>query len=184
MPCSLRVKQPVLRARDTDAWSVLAGTVPSMRGIETDPKNNPEYLTLSQASKECGVNVPALQELVRARKIVSGIARTKNGHVYLHRDHVPSWSQVEEILIEMHRQRLEQIDSIVTRLEKEVEAVRMDLNEAFDDPDAALGDDLLAAGAGGRNAPRTLSSAVDDLQSEVLALTFIKRHLSEVRLRV
>jgi len=97
---------------------------------------------------------------------------------------VPSWSQVEDILTEMYRRQLEQIDSIVTRLEKEVEAVRMDLNEAFDDPDAALGDDLLAAGEGGRNTPRTLSLAVGDLQSGVLALTFIKRHLSEVRLRV
>ncbi|USI93011.1 helix-turn-helix domain-containing protein [Rhodococcus pyridinivorans] len=44
-----------------------------MTGTETDPKNNPEYLTLSQASKECGVSVPVLQELVRARKIMSGL---------------------------------------------------------------------------------------------------------------
>lgn len=112
----------------------------------------------------------------------AGIARTKNKHVYLHRDNVPSWSQVEAVLTEMYWRQLDLVDGIVTRLEKEVEAVRMDLNEVLDDPDAALGDDLLAAGRYGWDTHKTLSGVVDRLNSEALSLTLIKRNLSEVRL--
>lgn len=61
-----------------------------MRAGEINPKGNPEYLTLSAAAKEAGVRVQVLQMLIQDRQIIDGIARTRNGHAYLHRDHLPS----------------------------------------------------------------------------------------------
>lgn len=146
-----------------------------------DPKNNPEYLTLSQAGKECGVSVRVLQELIAERRIVDGVERTKNGHAYLHRDHVPSWTQVESILVGMYRQQLARVDGAMKNLETEVEAVRFDLNEALADPEAPLGDDLITAGEYSRHHPKTLAGALDKLNSEVIALTALKNYLVEVR---
>ncbi|MCD2115085.1 hypothetical protein LQ384_28860 [Rhodococcus rhodochrous] len=148
---------------------------------DIDPRGNPEYWTLSQAGKECGVSVRVLQELIAERKIVDGVARTKNGHAYLHRDHVPSWSQVESILAGMYRRQLDRVERAMKHLEAEVEAVRFDLNEALADPDGPLGDDLIAAGEYGRDNRKTLAGAVSTLNSEVMALTVVKRYLVEVR---
>lgn len=61
-----------------------------MTHADIDPRDSPEYLTLSQAGKEGEVSVRVLQELIAERKIVDGVARTQSGHAYLHRDH--SWS--------------------------------------------------------------------------------------------
>lgn len=68
-----------------------------------DPKDDPDYLTLPEAGKERGVGVSVLQELIRARTLVDGVVRTKLGHAYLHRDHVPSWSEVESSLAQMYQ---------------------------------------------------------------------------------
>ncbi|WP_064257434.1 hypothetical protein [Rhodococcus sp. HS-D2] len=146
-----------------------------------DLKDNPEYLTLSQAGKQCGVGVRVLQELIAERKIVDGVARTKNGHAYLHRDRVPSWIQVESILAGMYRQQLDRVDKAMKHLETDVEAVRFDLNEALADPDGPIGDDLIAAGEYSRDSRKTLAGALTTLNSEVMALTVVKRHLAEVR---
>ncbi|MGV9747883.1 hypothetical protein ACWDTG_23685 [Rhodococcus zopfii] len=116
-----------------------------MEHADIDPKDNPEYLTLSQAGKECGVSVTVLRELIQECKLVAGIARTKNGHAYLHRDHVPSWSQIEAILAQMYLQQLARVEKAMKNLEVEVEAVRFDLSEVHADPDGPLGDDLRAA---------------------------------------
>ncbi|MEY1677904.1 hypothetical protein AB4Z55_27415 [Gordonia sp. ABKF26] len=61
-----------------------------MAAVEIDPRDDPEYLTLSAAAKEAGVRVQVLQMLIQDRKITDGIARTRNGHAYLHRDHLPT----------------------------------------------------------------------------------------------
>lgn len=64
---------------------------------------------------------------------------------------------------------------------KNLEAVRFDLNEALADPDGPLGDDLIAAGEYGRDNRQTLAGALSTLDSEVMALTVVKRYLAEVR---
>jgi len=146
-----------------------------------DPRDNPEFLTLSQAGKECGVSVRVLQELIAERRIIDGVERTKRGHAYLHRDHVPSWSQVESLLLGMYHQQLERVEKAMKNLETEVEAVRFDLNEALADSDGSLGDDLIAAGTYSRDNRKTLAGAVSNLNKEVMVLTDIKYRLAEVR---
>ena len=152
-----------------------------MTHADIDPRDTREYLTVSRAGKECGVSVRVLQELIAERKVVDGVARTKNGHAYLHRDYVPSWSQVESFLVGMYRRQLDRVEKAMKHLEAEVEAVRFDLNEALADPDGPLGDELIAAGEYGRDNRKTLAGAVSTLNSEVMALTVVKRHLAEVR---
>ncbi|MDF3309600.1 hypothetical protein P3H15_31775 [Rhodococcus sp. T2V] len=147
-----------------------------------DPKADPEYLTLSAAGKECGVSVRVLRELIQDRHLVAGVARTRAGHAYLHRDHVPSWSEVEALLVQMYQRQLARLEKAMRVLESEVEAVRFDLNEAKADPNEPLGDDLLAAAdyAYGQSG-KTLSGAVSKLNSEVMALAVVRAHLDEVR---
>ncbi|TWH44424.1 hypothetical protein [Rhodococcus rhodochrous] len=115
------------------------------------------------------------------RKVVDGVARTKNGHAYLHRDHVPSWSQGESFVVGMYRRQLDRVAKVMKHLEAEVEAVRFDLDEALADPDGPLGDELIAAGGYGRDNRKTLAGVLSTLDSEVMALTVVKCHLVEVR---
>lgn len=115
-----------------------AGTVPRIEQSRIDPKNNPEYLTLSQAGRECGVSMPVLRELIQARRIVAGVARAKNGHAYLHLDQVPGWSQIGSIVSEMYCGQLDRVEAAMKNLETEVEEVRFDLNEALADADGPL----------------------------------------------
>lgn len=153
-----------------------------MEHTDIEPKGNPEYLTLAQAGKECGVSVMVLRELIQERKIVDGIARTKNGHAYLHRDHVPSWSQIEAILAQMYLQQLARVEKAMKNLEVEVEAVRFDLSEVHTDPDGPLGDDLRAAAdLSFDEKGRTVSGATIKLSREVMALISAKNHLDDVR---
>ncbi|MFD6677625.1 hypothetical protein ACFWDA_25105 [Rhodococcus zopfii] len=153
-----------------------------MERADIDPKDNPEYLTLSQAGKECGVSVTVLRELIQERKLVAGIARTKNGHAYLHRDHVPSWSQIEAILAQMYLQQLARVEKAMKNLEVEVEAVRFDLSEVHVDPDGRLGDDLRAAAdLSFDEKGRTVSGAARKLSREVMALISARNHLDDVR---
>lgn len=153
-----------------------------MEHIDVDPTEHPDYLTLSEAGKECGVGMRVLQKLVRDRKIVDGVARTKRGTPYLHRDHVPSWSQIEAILAQMYLQQLARVEKAMKNLEVEVEAVRFDLSEVHADPDGPLGDDLRAAAdLSFDEKGRTVSGATSKLSREVMALMSAKNHLDDVR---
>lgn len=152
--------------------------------VEIDPKDDPEYLTLSAAAKESGVRVQVLQMLIQDRKITNGIARTRNGHAYLHRDHVPSWTDIEAILAAMYDERLTLTDAALTAVETEVEAVRNDLTEAQEHPDARLGDDLLAVTRNPYDpsvSTRTLSGAMSKFRDAVFELGEARRHLDDVR---
>ncbi|WKX02041.1 hypothetical protein Q3O43_29650 (plasmid) [Rhodococcus aetherivorans] len=156
-----------------------------MEHTDVDPTEHPDYLTLSDAGKECGVSTKVLQKLIRERKIVEGVARTKRGTPYLHREHVPSWSQVEAILTQMYFQQLARVDKVMKALETEIEAVRFDLNEAHTDPDGPLGDDLRAAADLSFNEQnKSLSGATTKLSREVLTLVSAKNHLDDLRDRV
>lgn len=151
---------------------------------EIDPKDNPEYLTLSAAAKEAGVRVQVLQMLIQDRKITAGIARTRNGHAYLHRDHLPTWTQIEQTLASMYTERLGLTDAALTAVETEVEALRNDLTEAQEHPDARLGDDLLEVTKNpyDRSAStRTMSGAIDKFRNAVFELGEARRHLDDVR---
>ncbi|KLL95270.1 hypothetical protein NJ76_28265 [Rhodococcus sp. IITR03] len=127
------------------------------------------------------MSVRVLQELIAERRIGDRVARTKRGHAYLHRDHVPSWSQVESLLVEMYRHQLDRVKKAMKDLEMEDEAVRFDLNEALADSGGPLGDDLIAAGTYSRDNRKTLAGAVSNLNKEVMVLTDIKHRLAEVR---
>jgi hypothetical protein len=153
-------------------WCGLLVRMDEARDRAIDPKDDPEYLTLSAAGKECGVSVGVLR---KDRRLVEGVARTKSGHAYLHREHVPSWSQIESLFLEMYHRQLRRVEKMMKVLESEVEAVRFDLNEAS----APLL--LAAADVGyGQSSGRTLSSALGTLNREVLALTVIRSHLDEM----
>jgi hypothetical protein len=105
---------------------------------ELDPRDNPEYVTLSAASKECGVRVQVLQELISSRAMTDGVVRSRRGHAYLHRDSVPSWTQVEQLVLACYLRQLDRVDRTMRTVETEVEALRLDLTEAQEDPDAPL----------------------------------------------
>lgn len=155
-----------------------------MRAGEIDPKDNPEYLTLSAAAKEAGVRVQVLQMLIQDRQIIEGIARTRNGHAYLHRDHLPTWTEVEHTLSTMYTDRLRLTDVALSAVETEVEALRNDLTEAQEHPEARLGDDLLEVitHAYDRTAStRTLTGALDKFKNAVFELGEARRHLVDVR---
>ncbi len=166
------------------ATSVL-DTVSDMDDNDVDPTEHPDYLTLSDAGKECGVSTKVLQKLIRERKIVEGAARTQRGTPYLHREHVPSWSQVEAIPTQRYLQQLARVDKAVKALETEIEAVRFDLNEAHTDPDGPLGDDLRAAAdLSFDERSRSLSGVTSKLSREVMTLVSAKTHLDDLRDRV
>lgn len=147
-----------------------------------DPTEHSDYLTLSEAAKECGVSTKVLQKLVRDRKIVEGVARTKRGTPYMHRDYIPSWSRIEAILTRMYLQQLARVDKAMKNVEAEAEAVRFDLNEVHADPDGPLGDDLRsAADLSFDEKGKTLSGATSKLSREVMALISARNHLDDVR---
>ena len=151
---------------------------------ENDPKHNPEYLTLSAAAKEAGVRVQVLQMLIQDRKITAGIARTRNGHAYLHRDHLPTWSQIEHTLASMYVERLTLTDAALRAVETEVEALRNDLTEAQEHPDGPLGDDLLEVTKNPYDrtvSTRTMSGALAKFRDAVIDLGDARRHLDDVR---
>lgn len=154
-----------------------------MAEAELDPRDNPEYLTLSAASKECGVRVQVLQELVSSRALVDGVVRSRRGHAYLHRDSVPSWTQVEQLVSALYTAQLDRVDRTMRIVETEVEALRLDLTEAQENPDAPLGDDLRGASiyAYDRQTSKTLYGALTKLQTDVIELEGLKRHLDDIR---
>lgn len=155
-----------------------------MADKELDPRENPDYLTLSAAAKECGVRVQVLQELVAARHLVDGVVRSRRGHIYVHVDNAPSWTQVEHAVVELYTEQLKRVDRTMCIIETEVEALRFDITEAQENPDGPLGDDLRAASlvhAYDRQTSRSLYGAINKLQTDVMKLETLKRHLTEVR---
>lgn len=144
-----------------------------MTAAEINPKDSPEYLTLSAAGKEAGVRVQVLQMLIQSRAITDGVARTRNGHAYLHRDHVPTWTDVEAALTRIYSDCLARTDAALTAVETEVEALRNDLTEAQEYPEAPLGDDLLEVTRHPYDRPastRTMSGAMSKFRDAVADL--------------
>ncbi len=155
-----------------------------MTDAEFDPRDNPDYATLSSAAKECGVRVQVLQELVAARALVDGVVRSRRGHIYMHVAHAPSWTQVEQLVLKLYTDQLAVVDRRVRTLETEVEAIRFDVNEAQQDLDGPLGDDLRGASlfhSYDRENAKTLHGVFAKLQTDVMKLEALKQHLTEVR---
>lgn len=155
-----------------------------MTDAEVDPRDNPNYITLSAAAKECGVRVQVLQELVVSRTLVEGVVRTRRGHVYISVDSAPSWTQVEQQLTLLYTRQLGIVSKRMRIIETEVEAIRLDINEAQEHPDAPLGDDLIGVSifhsSYERENSKTLQGAFAKLQMDVMRLESLKRHLTEV----
>lgn len=156
-----------------------------MTDAEVDPRENPDYITLATAAKECGVRVQVLQELVATQTLIEGVVRSRRGHVYVSVASAPSWTQVEQMVLRLYTDQLTVVAKRIRTIETEAEAIRLDVNEAQENLDAPLGDDLvgvsiLHSGYDRENA-RTLPGAVAKLQTDVMKLESLKRHLTEVR---
>lgn len=122
--------------------------------------------------------------LIQERRITTGIARPRNGHVYLHRDHLPTWTQIEHTLARMYTRAIGARQGRAGRCRDRSRSNPHDLNEALEHPDARLGDDLLEV----TNNPfdrsvstRTMSGAMAKFRDAVFELGEARRHLDDVR---
>lgn len=77
--CDHHRSQPAFGAFIGGVATSVLDTVSDMDHNDVDPTEHPDYLTLSDAGKECGVSTKVVQKLVRERKIVEGVARTQRG---------------------------------------------------------------------------------------------------------
>lgn len=153
-----------------------------------DPKDDPDYLTLSAVGRECGARTDVLRTLIRRGKLTKGVQHGQRGVSYIHRDHVPNWAEVEAATSELYRDQLERMSRTLSIIEREVESLRYDVNEAQDDPYGPLGDDIRAltirnwhARSHERPREKTLARAVERLQMDADELETVKKHLDDVR---
>lgn len=125
----------------------------------------PRLLKLSEVRRDTGIAVDSLRLLIQDQVLVRGVERTRNGHVYMRVDQVPSYSQLVAMLERQLRSHLERAREHMRRVEIEMEAVRNDLELALEDPKAPLGHDLMSFRAHSSD-PRssTLASAMSKLQ--------------------
>jgi len=114
-------------------------------------RNSTRATTRTTAASGCRF----CRELVSARALVDGVVRSRRGHVYMPVAHTPSWTQVEQLVLKLYTDQLAIVDRRVRTIETEVEAIRFDVNEAQQDLDGPLGDDLRGASLSTRTTAKT-----------------------------
>lgn len=102
-------------------------------------------LKLSEASELSGISVPLLKQLV-GDDLLPHVTRGRNGHAYFDRNSVPTWAHCVALIEQQRDRHLRRALNLIERLERELEAVRNDINEAREYPSQPLGVDLLALG--------------------------------------
>lgn len=102
-------------------------------------------LKLSEVSERSGISADLLKHLV-SDDLLPQAERGRNGHIYFPDDAVPTWAQCVALIEKQRDHHLRRSLRLIERLERELEAVRNDINEAREFPRQSLGVDLLALG--------------------------------------
>lgn len=102
-------------------------------------------LKLSEASAANGIPTGVLTNMARDGLFPQAI-RGRGGHLYFPETAVPTWNECVEILEEERDRRLRRAKELLNRLDREIEAVRNDINEAREHPAESLGVDFLTIG--------------------------------------
>jgi hypothetical protein len=125
----------------------------------------PVLLKLSEVHRQTGVDVDTLKMLIGDGLLVQGVERGRNGSVRMRADYLPTYQALLHLLREQLMHRLRTAQAHMRRVEREMEAVRNDLELAVADPAAPLGHDLLTLRTHS-NDPRdtSLASALSGLQ--------------------
>jgi hypothetical protein len=89
---------------------------------------------------------------LRVLKLMAGdelfpqVERGRAGHFYFPETAVPTWAECLAVLEEERDRQLRRASVLLDRVERELEAVRIDINEAREFPRQPLGIDLLSVG--------------------------------------
>lgn len=142
--------------------------------MQTEPPDN--LLKLSEVSAQCGIPADLLRQMA-GDDLFPQTTRGRNGHIYFPADAVPTWTQCVALLEKQRDRHLRHALKLIERLERELEAVRNDINEAREHPHEPLGVDLLALGDWRHNHPmsgETTTAAI--LQQFVLTRLSIETY--------
>ena len=105
----------------------------------------PALLKLSEASALCGIPTQILK-LMASDNLFPDIERGRAGHFYFPETALPTWSECIAVLEEERDRHLRRATALLDRIDRELEAVRNDINEAREFPRQPLGVDLLSLG--------------------------------------
>jgi len=106
---------------------------------------NPSLLKLSEVLARCGIPLPVLK-LMAGDNLLPHVERSRTGHLYFPESAIPSWADCVAVLEEERDRQLRRASALLDRVDRELEAVRNDINEAREFPRQPLGVDLLSLG--------------------------------------
>lgn len=132
---------------------------------DDDTKPAPVLLKLSEVHRQTGVDVDTLKMLIQDKLLIRGVERNRTGHVYVRADSLPTHQDIVTLLRKQLERELRTAQNHMRRVEREMEAVRNDLELAVAEPEAPLGHDLMTFRTHS-NDPRdsSLASALSGLQ--------------------
>lgn len=102
-------------------------------------------LKLSEVSARCGIPLRVVK-LMASDDLFAQVERGRAGHFYFPESDVPTWSECIAVLEEERDRQLRRASALLDRVDRELEAVRNDINEAREFPRQPLGVDLLSLG--------------------------------------
>lgn len=139
-----------------------------------------ENLKLSEVSTVCGVSVRTLRLLI-ADDQLAGVTRTCRGHACLPADSVPTLQDCRRMIARRRDYHLQRAETLLARLDREIEAVRFDVAEAREHPSQELGLDLVAFGSYARRWEQsTLATVLHELDMARLRILHYDAALREI----
>lgn len=138
----------------------------------------PELVGLKDAAARCGVPTSVLKHLAEHQQF-RGATRGPRGHVMFHREQIPTWHQVVDLIEEALTDELRRAKHAPARVKREIEAVDNDIDMALENPRDRFGEDLDAFSPFQLHAGSTLQAALQRLNSAKMSASLHQRALTD-----
>jgi len=149
---------------------------------ETEPKIETATITLNEAAKLTGISSKTLRHLADHRAL-PGLVRLERGHVRIRVSEMPTFDQIEALLVARVEASIAELRRFFDRVQLELEAVGNDITELEDDPLTVIGIDLEAFDQLSASGPTTLRGAMRRMGEASQTLWFERLALDELRPR-
>jgi hypothetical protein len=133
-------------------------------------------LTVGQAAQLLGIPTAILRTMCTEGSVPA--TRGPAGHWYLDADDLPTYDEVRQHFLQQYTDALARAKAIAARVQKELEAIELDIVEATEDETRTepLGNDILSAG----NASGAFNTALADLRYATTSVSILHRALRQI----
>jgi hypothetical protein len=138
-----------------------------------------ENLKLSEASKQCGINVHTLKLLI-ADDLLPQAIRTAQGSPLLPGDSLPTWQECRRLVEQRRDHHLQRAAKLLGRVQVELEAIGNDIAEAREHPTEPLGVDLSSSSSWSQSGQNALAMALHQFEYARLEVERYQTALMEI----